>query len=53
MLINTILTLPFFNAFIAIIICISDDDSKIHANLECYKELYPLHLVFALFGLII
>ena len=51
LLINTILTIPFFNSFFAVIYC--SRNSPIHKNLDCYNGLYFLHLSMAILGLII
>ena len=50
LLLNTILTIPFFEIFIGTIFCNSDDN--IHANMVCYSGLYFLHLTIAIFGMI-
>ena len=50
LLLNTILTIPFFQIFIATLYCNTNDD--IHANMVCYSELYFLHLTIAILGMI-
>lgn len=51
LLLNTIITIPFFNIFIAAIYC--QDESQISKNLGCYSGIYFLHLAIALVGLLI
>ena len=48
---NTILTIPFFDSFFAVIFCHSD--SILHKSLNCYSGIYFLHLSFAIIGLLI
>jgi len=51
LLMNTILTIPFFSIFLSALICFDDD--KIHGNTSCYSGIYFLHFVFGLVGLLI
>lgn len=51
LLLTTILAIPFFNIFIAIIFCSSKSD--IDQHITCYKGIYFLHLGAAIVGLII
>jgi hypothetical protein len=49
-MINTILTLPFFNTFLVFIICKSN--LSIHLNNDCYSGIYFVHLSFSILNLI-
>jgi len=51
LLLTTILAIPFFNIFIAIIYCNSKSD--IDQNITCYKGIYFLHFGAAILGLVI
>ena len=51
LLLNTVLTIPFFNIFIATIYC--DNNSPFSQGLGCYTGIYFLHIAIALVGLVL
>ncbi|CAD8089671.1 unnamed protein product [Paramecium primaurelia] len=51
LLLNTILTIPIFNSFIATIFC--NSDAPFSDGLECYAGLHFLHISLAIIGLIL
>ena len=51
LLLNTIITIPFFNIFLATLYC--QKDSPVHPNTSCYSGLYFLHIASAIIGMIL
>ncbi|KAL4450352.1 hypothetical protein ABPG74_009058 [Tetrahymena malaccensis] len=51
LLVTTIIPLPFFNSYLATLMC--SVDSPYTANLTCYSGLYFLHLTIAVIGMMI
>ncbi|EAR98621.2 PAS domain S-box protein (macronuclear) [Tetrahymena thermophila SB210] len=51
LLVTTIIPLPFFNSFLATLIC--SVDSPYTQNMNCYSGLYFLHLTIAIIGMLI
>jgi hypothetical protein len=50
LLINTVITLPFFNSFIVYLIC--KEELSIHLDSGCYSGIYFVHFSFAIISLI-
>ena len=51
LLLNTVLTIPFFQIFLATIYCDSAD--QIHIDMVCYSGIYFLHLIVACIGILL
>lgn len=51
LVVNTIVTIPFFNVLINAVYCSSED--PVHKNIQCYSGLYFLHMSCAIIALII
>lgn len=50
LLLNTIIAIPFYNIYIAVLYC--KEDSSISQNFTCNQGIYILHIVISVFGLI-
>ena len=50
-LLNTVLVIPFFNAFFSIIFC--SENSLIHKEIICYNGIYYWHLSVSILGIIL
>ena len=51
LLLNTVLTIPFFQIFLATIYC--DPADEIHVDMVCYSGIYFLHLIVACIGILL